>query len=286
MEINLLTEDGPEKKSFRTRAWIIVLHQELKDGRKYPLVEIDKREYKYLVIGDEVCPTTGRRHWQGYVEFKSVKSRDGVKKAFGRNDMYCAARKATPLQAATYCKKEGVFQEFGKISEQGHRSDLDTLCNEIVTESRQLHDMMRSTDAPLICKYRNGLRDIQAAMDNTHRNTVRRIKSKDYSCLREKLEDNLDCLRLENPDAFVIFQNAPTDIPIWNAYENETTIIAVIMNNNDWERGSNKLKTQLFQCCALDLDVKFGSKVAMWTEVHILHVNGTFNPKHDKVGMN
>ena len=32
--------------------------------------EFNEKQMKYLVVGKEICPTTGKEHWQGYVELK------------------------------------------------------------------------------------------------------------------------------------------------------------------------------------------------------------------------
>ena len=283
-EYKLLTADGDEEKSFKSRAWIVVLHQELKDGRKYPTVDIERSEYKYLIIGDETCPTTGRKHWQGYVEFKNARTRKGVKRAFGRNDMWCAARKGTAAQAANYCKKEGAFQEFGEISQQGRRSDLDKLCSELVNGNRTVSQMLMSEDAPLVCKYRNGLRDIQHVVDGTKYCNIRDIEVVQYSCIEDHIAKNLRCLREEHPDAFIVNQYHPNDTVRWDYYQNEEELIVVTRSpKQDYYKVRNRLWEQITSCTATQLEVKYGTKVAMWTKVYNLHVDTVWNTEYDKL---
>jgi len=271
-EYKLLTADGDEEDAFKTRAWIVVLFQELKDGRKYPTVDIERSEYKYLIIGDEVCPKSGRKHWQGYVEFKSARTRKGVKRAFGRNDMFCAARKGTAAQAAKYCMKEGAFQEFGEISQQGRRSDLDKLCGELVNGTRTVSQMLMSEDAPLVCKYRNGLRDIQHVVDGTKYCNIRDIEVVEYTCYDWTMIQKLKDLREKFPDAFIVNQLHPLDTVKWDYYQNETELIVCIRKPmcETSQQGvyRNRLWDQITSCTATQLDVKFGTKVAMWTKVH------------------
>lgn len=84
----------------------------------------DDTRVNYLVIGDEVSPTTGTPHFQGYIEIKNGKTAKSWKKHLG-NSVHFEARFGTPQQAADYCKKDGEFLERGELSEQGHRTDLD-----------------------------------------------------------------------------------------------------------------------------------------------------------------
>lgn len=76
----------------------------------------------YYVIGKERCPNTGKRHLQGYCEFKNPRK---PKKVLG--ECHFETRKGTAEEAANYCKKEENFLEWGTISRQGTRSDIDTV---------------------------------------------------------------------------------------------------------------------------------------------------------------
>lgn len=84
---------------------------------------------RYLVFGTEVCPTTGTKHYQGYVYWNNPRSHRAICKKWG-----CWVRPArgTPKQAADYCKKDGYFTELGKIPSQGERTDLDDLAKAIL----------------------------------------------------------------------------------------------------------------------------------------------------------
>lgn len=78
----------------------------------------------YLVFGRELG-ATGTRHLQGYVRFPNAKVLASVKSLVSTRGHYEIAR-GTPLQASTYCKKDGDFEEFGQPPVGGgKRSDLD-----------------------------------------------------------------------------------------------------------------------------------------------------------------
>lgn len=67
---------------------------------------------KYLVIGKEVG-TSGTPHLQGYCQ---LQKRTAFKKIGGMFKWHIEATMGTPDEAADYCKKDGNFEEIGKLS--------------------------------------------------------------------------------------------------------------------------------------------------------------------------
>lgn len=77
----------------------------------------------YFVYGKEVGEN-GTPHLQCYVALKKRCSLRQFKDIFG-DRVHAEAKRGTPYQAATYCKKDGTFREFGVPPKgQGSRSDL------------------------------------------------------------------------------------------------------------------------------------------------------------------
>ena len=111
-------------------------------GFKESEYEFDESKMKYLIIGKETCPSTNRKHWQGYVEFKNPYTLNSIKKLFKDDKIHVEARKGSARQASDYCKKEGNFKEYGTISKQGERTDLDRLKDEILTEGLKVDDIV------------------------------------------------------------------------------------------------------------------------------------------------
>jgi len=44
------------------------------------MLDLEGEIAKYVIVGNEVCPTTGRNHLQGYIHFHHAKSLASVKK--------------------------------------------------------------------------------------------------------------------------------------------------------------------------------------------------------------
>ena len=82
-----------------------------------------------MVFGYEVGES-GTPHLQGYIEFKGSKRFTTLKKLFPR--AHLEKRLGTADQAARYCKKDGDYEEYGEISKQGKRTDLDIVTDMVV----------------------------------------------------------------------------------------------------------------------------------------------------------
>jgi len=68
-----------------------------------------KEKFEYIIYGNETCPTTGKKHLQGYCHFKNGKSRSAVKKLFADNAIHLEVAKGSVAQNIKYCSKGGDF---------------------------------------------------------------------------------------------------------------------------------------------------------------------------------
>jgi len=120
-------------------------------------------EYTYHVIGHEVGES-GTPHLQGYIEFKNKVSFNPLKKQIPQ--IHWEARMGTSQQAADYCKKDGVFAEYGVLSKPGKRTDLEQVREQL--ETGNLRDVVmtaRSTQSvrygEIYLKYHETKRDFK-----------------------------------------------------------------------------------------------------------------------------
>lgn len=85
---------------------------------------------QYLVFGRETGES-GTPHLQGYITFTRRKTLAFVKQLIS-DRIHCEISRGTPLQAATYCKKDGDYKEYGTIPKgKGARSDLVAVAKKI-----------------------------------------------------------------------------------------------------------------------------------------------------------
>lgn len=116
--------------NFRSKYWVFTEH----DTSKYlsTFKSWKTREGKtvtatYGIVGRETCPTSGKQHYQGYIEYDEVTSLGALIKALPGT--HWEPRFGTAEQASEYCKKEGNWGEFGTMSKprQGKRNDVDQI---------------------------------------------------------------------------------------------------------------------------------------------------------------
>lgn len=92
---------------------------------------ISTEDVRYLLCGAEVCPTTKRYHWQGYIELVKAVDLSTVKKILDCNHVHLEPRRGTQEQAVAYCKKEDtgvqdddsskLLFEWGEMAQNGVR---------------------------------------------------------------------------------------------------------------------------------------------------------------------
>lgn len=68
-------------------------------------------DVEYYVIGNEIGPSCGRPHYQGFVSFIKNKRLTALKKINAKISWH--PKRGTVQQASDYCKKDGDFYEYG-----------------------------------------------------------------------------------------------------------------------------------------------------------------------------
>lgn len=105
----------------RFRAWCFTVNNP-SDLEKTQLRELGTNDdVRYILLGFEIGAQL-TPHVQGYVEFKKAMTMTAVKALMPR--AHLENRRGTQAQATAYCKKDGVFQEFGECAKQGSRTDI------------------------------------------------------------------------------------------------------------------------------------------------------------------
>lgn len=99
---------------------------------------LESKSIQYLVYGKEVGEAN-TPHLQGFVSFTARKTLAQVRSVPGLSRSHCEPAKGTPLQAATYCKKDGEYTECGTLplGERGRRTDLEQLYERIKSGATQ-----------------------------------------------------------------------------------------------------------------------------------------------------
>lgn len=108
-------------------------------------------EVKYIVFGYEIAPTTGTIHLQGYVAWSNPRSIAAFMKIPVTTGIHVEPTRGTPLQASTYCKKDGKFEEFGTLPAQGARTDWES-AHRMLVAGASVTDVIESQPSLLPCQ--------------------------------------------------------------------------------------------------------------------------------------
>lgn len=94
------------------------------------LLEWLEENARFVRIGYEIAPTTGREHWQGYAELKKLWRKAALRKlavtSFNWSVRSCNGDQAANLK---YCSKERNYIDHGvlEVKKPGKRTDLDRM---------------------------------------------------------------------------------------------------------------------------------------------------------------
>lgn len=91
-------------------------------------------EYKdivrYVCWGKEICPKTGRDHYQVWIQFKQKKRLRGCQAFFGTR-LHVEPCRGSEYDNEKYCQKDGKYQSCGKFILQGARTALESIQNKL-----------------------------------------------------------------------------------------------------------------------------------------------------------
>lgn len=108
----------------RSRGWCFTINNP-EEGTKEKLTNI---KCQYMICGEEIAPTTGTKHIQGYVYFSDAKTFSAVQKKI---QGHLEPARGSPIENKRYCTKVNTYLEQGTIPNQGERSDLEDVANMI-----------------------------------------------------------------------------------------------------------------------------------------------------------
>ncbi len=95
----------PRRKS---KHWCFTINNPTPSDNPFPV------NASYLVYGHETSDS-GTPHYQGYIIYNKLCYATAVTKHMPRAAHYIKYKDSTPLQASTYCKKDGNFIEYGTL---------------------------------------------------------------------------------------------------------------------------------------------------------------------------
>lgn len=158
----------PNGRDVQVTSWIVTGFVRNHEGVTIEQVWTDSASHlrshksiKFFIGQCEICPTTGRKHLQAYVQFKRSVRLASVRSLFPEFKLHCEARRGSHEEAIKYCSKEetkieGTLQEGG---DRGRRLEkpkpLEELAEAIV-EGQNINDLILA-NASLYIRYHSGI---------------------------------------------------------------------------------------------------------------------------------
>jgi len=217
---------------------------------------------RYIIFGQELCPTTDRMHWQGYLQCKTKQSLHALKKILNDNTVHLEIKSeySTNSQARDYCKKDKLFQEFGEfVANAGTRTDLVAITAQIM-EGTSLSEI-RLANPEIYCRYRNGLADIAG---DSLKQTTKNMRHVEVILIHGPTGTGKTHFAF-NSCSEPWYKTTGSRLKWWNGYDGEDTIIIDEYNN---DIGVTEL-LNLLDGYQLRLEVKGSFSYAKWTKIII-----------------
>lgn len=157
-----IIEDKKNKKNtFKSLRWCATIYEQ----SDYDELIVNK-DIRFYCIGNEVCPTTERKHYQVYFELFNQQRFSYIKKHILKVSHFEPA-KGTCEENINYCSKECGYKNLimkGVPAQKGARNDLKNLYqmvkdgkslkeilnndNELILKSKQIEDLIFKLDEP------------------------------------------------------------------------------------------------------------------------------------------
>lgn len=211
---------------------------------------------RYLCWGEEICPKTKKKHFQGYIQFKNKKRLGGVKKIFGTKKIHLESCKGSALQNKKYCAKDNKFTELGKFVTQGQRTDLEQIQKELKKDPNI--DNIMENHFQTYCRYRNGIKDYAEKCAKDNSKEFRKVE-----VIYIYGETNAGKTKTAMKDAQ--FKIEGDNLKWWDGYNHEKIIL---IDEYDNDIKITKL-LNLLDGYQLRLPIKGGFTYANWTKVYI-----------------
>lgn len=88
---------------------------------------VDSGKVVFLAIGEEIAPTTQKKHWQGFIHFNNARSTKAIRKMLSPRHVETAV--SSDKENDIYCNKDGknVIRHGEPVNNAGARTDIEAV---------------------------------------------------------------------------------------------------------------------------------------------------------------
>lgn len=237
-EFQVSPTDNVEAGGRTARHFVITIQAEclesvaenLRRSQWVPPSEPGNTKIRYLVMQEEIGRETGRRHWQGYVQFSSPVRAAGVRKALKCDFAWVKPSRGTPDQCRAYCTKDdtrapdGRRVEWGQMAAetQGKRNDL-TAVAELIKSGSSIADVAME-HAETFMRYHGGITRFAAIARSAGASTAMRPDLEVVVVFGPPGSGKSKAVWDRFPDAYTLTVN-PGGQLWWDGYESQETVL-------------------------------------------------------------
>lgn len=224
----------------------------------------DNANVKYIKVGNEIAPETGREHKQGFLQLIKPRKYSWFRKNLKGVD--CSPAYSSIKSNIKYCEKDGKYETFGETSDAGCRTDLDGLYKKMKDgcSSWELLDQ----DASTYIKFHRGLERAKALCDKRLRCQRRLELLNNIFVLKGKAGSGKTRLILDmfgDENVYILEPKKKNEALWFDGYDGEK--ILLIDEFNGWIKYPKLLR--ILDIYKLRLNIKGGHTWAAWTSVFI-----------------
>ncbi len=213
---------------------------------------------KFMGWGEEICPKTKKKHYQGWIQMKNQKTMSGLKRMFGSKKTHWEPMQGTPEDSEKYCQKDGKYQCAGKFTTQGCRNDLEEIKLELDTDVRMID--IAKAHFPQFLQYGRAWKQYRTLLQEEKTRDFRKVE-----VIVHAGTTGTGKTRVAMESEPGIFKILGCQLRWWDGYEGQKTICI--------DEYANQIKiTELLPLLdgyQMRLETKGGFTYAAWTKVYM-----------------
>ena len=217
----------------------------------------NNEEIGYVCYGEEICPKTKKKHYQGWLQVTKKKRLTGVKKLCQSKKLHVEACRGTESENNKYCEKDNKYIKMGEFTTQGKRTDLDSL-KKIIDRGGTLEEIANENFQSFI-QYHRGFQKYKNMIDKRLRSGFRKVK---VIHIHGKTGSGKTKAAMEYKDVYKINGDS---MQWWDGYNGEKTLV---IDEYDNQIPCTKL-LGILDGYQLRLDLKGSFTYANWDKVII-----------------
>jgi len=220
-------------------------------------LKLSNDNIEYICWGEEICPKTKRKHYQGWLQVNKKLRLAGIKKVCQSKKIHIEACRGTEGDNEKYCTKDNKYFSVGTYMKQGRRTDLDQL--KVIIDNGGTLEEIAGENFQAFVQYNRGFQEYKKIVDKRLRKEFRKVE---VTHIYGKTGTGKTRKAMEHEDVYKIQGPA---LKWWDGYDGERTLV---IDEYDNDISCTEL-LGILDGYQLRLPIKGSFTYANWTKVII-----------------